>query len=137
MDPFFILKTDYGFEQASSALEAAVTHHGFGVLAIHDLGQILRLKGINFVEECRVFEVCNPMQAARVLGIQIKLSMALPCRICIYIENNQTHIGMIRPENLLLALSPDEELKSVATEVECSMIEIIQKAAGSLPCATI
>jgi hypothetical protein len=44
---------------------------------------------------------------------------------------------MIRPENLLLALSPDEELKLVAIEVERSMIEIIQKAAGSLPCTTI
>lgn len=37
---------------------------------------------------------------------------------------------MIRPEGMLEALSDDTELKSVATEVECSMIEIIQKQPG-------
>ena len=126
MDPFFIVETALDFGQASSSLEAAVTSHGFGVLGIHDLGQTLLSKGIAFKEQCRVFEVCNPKQADQVLNIQMKLNMALPCRISIYTENNHTHIGMIRPEGMLLALSDDGELRSIATEVECTMIEIIQ-----------
>ena len=128
MDPFFIAETALDFEQASSSLEAAITSHDFGVLAIHDLGQILRSKGMPFKEQCRIFEVCNPKQADRVLSIQIKLNMALPCRISVYTEDNHTHIGMIRPEGMLLALSDDGELQSIATEVECSMIEMIQLA---------
>ena len=128
MDPFFIVETALDFVQASSSLEAAVTSHGFGVLGIHDLGQTLRSKGIAFKEQCRVFEVCNPMQANQVLSIQMKLNMALPCRISVYTEDNHTHIGMVRPEGMLLALSDDEKLQSIATEVECTMIEIIQTA---------
>ena len=81
-----------------------------------------------FKEQCRVFEVCNPKQADQVLNIQMKLNMALPCRISVYTENNHTHIGMIRPEGMLLSLSDDGELRSIATEVECTMIEIIQTA---------
>ena len=128
MDPFFIVETDLSFEQASSSLEAAVKSHGFGVLGIHDLGQILRSKGMAFKEQCRVFDVCNPKQADQVLNIQMKLNMALPCRISVYTEDNHTHIGMIRPEGMLLALSGDSKLQSIATEVECTMIEMIQLA---------
>lgn len=128
MDPFFIVETALSFEQASSSLEAAVSSHGFGVLGIHDLGQILRSKGMAFKEQCRIFDVCNPKQAERVLNIQMKLNMALPCRISVYTEDNHTHIGMIRPEGMLLALSSDSELQSIATEVECTMIEMIQLA---------
>ena len=128
MDPFFVVETALDFEQASFSLEAAVTSHGFGVLGIHDLGQTLRSKGMAFKEQCRVFEVCNPKQADQVLNIQMKLNMALPCRISVYTENNQTHIRMIRPEGMLLALSDDGKLRSIATEVECTMIEIIQTA---------
>lgn len=128
MDPFFIIETAVDFVQASTNLEAAVKHHGFGVLGIHDLGQTLRSKGIDFKEQCHIFDVCNPNQAGRVLNIQMKLNMALPCRISVYTEDNHTHIGMIRPEGMLLTLSDDVELKSIATEVECTMIEIIQTA---------
>jgi uncharacterized protein (DUF302 family) len=128
MDPFFVVETALSFEEASSSLEAAVTGHGFGVLGIHDLGQTLRDKGMAFKEECRIFEVCNPKQANQVLNIQMKLNMALPCRISVYTEDNHTHIGMIRPEGMLLALSDDGLLNSIATEVECTMIEIIQTA---------
>jgi hypothetical protein len=35
---------------------------------------------------------------------------------------------MIRLEGMLLALSGDSELQSIATEVECTMIEMIQSA---------
>jgi len=44
-------------------------------------GATLRSKGIDFEEECRVFEVCNPVQAAKVLASDMRLNMALPCRI--------------------------------------------------------
>ena len=128
MDPFFVVKTALDFEQASSSLEAAVTSHGFGLLGIHDLGQTLRSKGMEFKEQCRIFEVCNPKQAAGILHIQMNLNMALPCRISVYTEDNHTHIGMIRPEGMLLALSSNGELQSIATEVECTMIEMIQLA---------
>ena len=31
---------------------------------VHDLGTTLRKKGISFDEQCKIFEVCNPGQAA-------------------------------------------------------------------------
>jgi uncharacterized protein (DUF302 family) len=86
MKPFFILDTPKSFETACSDLMAAVASHDFGLLAIHDLATTLRSKNINFQENCRVFEVCNPQQAAKVLKTDMSLNMVLPCRISVYTE---------------------------------------------------
>lgn len=129
MNPFLIALTTKPFTQACEDLQAAVKALGFGVLAIHDLGETLRGKGIAFAEECRIFEVCNPAQAAKVLASTMALCMALPCRIAVYTEASETRIGMIRPEPMLNALSSDPELQAVAAEVESTLTAIIERAA--------
>ncbi|WP_216904176.1 DUF302 domain-containing protein [Synechococcus sp. CCY 9618] len=130
MNPFLIAKTSKSFEEASSALLSAISTNGFGVMAVHDLGQTLRNKGIDFAEECRIYEVCNPQQAARVLKDEMGLNMALPCRISVYTEAGQTRIGMIRPEGMLRSLSSNPALIDVAREVEASTTAIIEAAAS-------
>ncbi|MFZ9544910.1 MAG: DUF302 domain-containing protein, partial [Hylemonella sp.] len=104
---YFTVETSKSFEQASNDLDAAVKRHGFGVLHVHDIGNTLRSKGQAFTEECRVFEVCNPAQAAKVLASDMQLNMALPCRISVYTEKGKTHIGMIKPKDMLAMLSSD------------------------------
>ena len=134
MNPFFLVDTAKTFEEASADLHAAVEAHGFGLMAVHDLGHTLRSKGIDFSENCRVFEVCNPKQAASVLRSDMILNMALPCRISVYTEAGQTRIGMIRPEGMLSTLSSDPELMEVARQVEDATTAMI-KAAASPPTA--
>ncbi|HEY7841349.1 MAG TPA: DUF302 domain-containing protein, partial [Gammaproteobacteria bacterium] len=94
---YYIVDSSKTFEQASADLDAAVKRHGFGVLHVHDLGGTLRAKGFDFPEQCRVFEVCNPGQAAKVLATDMRLNMALPCRISVYTERGGTKIGLILP----------------------------------------
>lgn len=125
---YYIVETNKSFDQASEDLGAAVKRHGFGVLHIHDLGATLRSKGIHFDEQCRVFEVCNPAQAAKVLSADMRLNMALPCRISVFTENGKTQIGLIKPAQMLASLSEDEELARVAQEVEAKTIEMVDDA---------
>lgn len=127
---YYIVKTEKPFEKASEDLESAVTRNGFGVLHIHDLGNTLRNKGIDFKEDCRVFEVCNPVQANKVLTTDMKLNMALPCRISVYTENGETKIGLIKPEQMLASLSDDPDLREVAKEVEEKTITMVDEAAA-------
>jgi uncharacterized protein (DUF302 family) len=115
---YYIVETQKSFHQASTDLESAVTRNGFGVLHIHDLGTTLRSKGIAFEEECKVFEVCNPAQAAKVLSTDMRLNMALPCRISVYTEKGQTKIVLIKPVPMLCALFDAAALVQVAKEVE-------------------
>ncbi len=122
---YYIVTTDKSFEQAANDLTAEVTKLKFGVLHVHDLGKTLRSKGLDFAEECQVFEVCNPAQAAKVMAIDMSLNMALPCRISVYTEAGETKIGLIKPEKMLSALSQDERLIAIAKEVEQLTIQMI------------
>ena len=125
---YYIVESNKSFDQAAKDLEAAVKKHGFGVLHIHDLGTTLRSKGIAFKEQCKVFEVCNPGQAAKVLASDMRLNMALPCRISVFTENNTTKIGLIRPVQMLAALSQDPALAEIAQEVEAKTILMVDEA---------
>jgi len=122
---YYIVSTNKSFNQASSDLESAVIRHGFGVLHVHDLGTTLRSKGITFNDECKIFEVCNPAQAAKVLAIDMRLNMALPCRISVYTEKGKTKIGLIKPVQMLSALSQEAALVQVAKEVEVKTIQML------------
>lgn len=125
---YYTVDTSKSFEQACSDLDAAVKRHGFGVLHVHDLGNTLRSKGQNFTENCRVFEVCNPAQAARVLASDMRMNMALPCRISVYTQDGQTRIGMIKPTDMLAMLSQDPALSQVAREVDDKTTQMIDEA---------
>jgi uncharacterized protein (DUF302 family) len=125
---YYIVETDKPFEQAAADLDAAVTAHGFGVLHIHDLGGTLRSKGIEFAEQCKVFEVCNPGQAAKVLSTDMRLNMALPCRISVFTDKGKTQIGLIKPAQMLSSLSDEPALVQVAEEVEAKTIQMVDDA---------
>ncbi len=125
---YYIAQTGKSFEQASTDLEAAVIRNGFGVLHVHDLGSTLRGKGQAFDEQCKVFEVCNPAQAAKVMAADMRLNMALPCRISVFTDKGTTRIGMITPVKMLSALSDDPALLKVAQEVEARTIQMVDEA---------
>ncbi len=124
----YIVDTNKTVEQAGEDLQAAVKDHQFGVLHVHDLKATLNNKGIEFSNDCKVFEVCNPKKASAVLTEDMSLNMALPCRISIWSENGKTHIGMISPKQMLALLSDSPELARIADEVEQTAIGIIQQA---------
>ena len=125
---YYIVETNKSFSQAAMDLDAAVKKHGFGVLHVHDLGATLRSKGIAFTEECKIFEVCNPAQAAKVLAADMRLNMALPCRISVFTEAGKTKIGLIKPVQMLSALSQDAALMLVAKEVEQKTMQMVDEA---------
>lgn len=125
---YYIVETNKSFIKAATDLESAAVNNGFGVMHIHDLGSTLRNKGIEFNQECKVFEVCNPVQAAKVLAVDMRLSMALPCRVSVFTEQGKTWIGLIKPAQMLSTLSQDPVLADVAKIVEEKIIKIVNEA---------
>ncbi len=125
---YYIVESAKPFAKAVEDLDAAVKRHQFGVLHVHDLGATLRSKGLDFAGECKVFEVCNPHQAAGVLASDMKLNMALPCRISVYTEGGKTKVGMITPRAMLAILSDDPKLAAVAAEVDAATRRMIDEA---------
>lgn len=124
----YIVSTDKTMSEAANDLQAAIEENGFGVLHTYDLQSTLKSKGIDFPYECRIFEICNPQQAAKVLNEDMSINMALPCRISVWQENNKTKIGMIPPKEMLESLSQAPALREVAAEVETKMRNMINTA---------
>jgi len=127
---YYIVETGKSFDQAAADLDAAVKANGFGVLHVHDLAATLRGKGVAFEEECKIFEVCNPVQAGRVLATDMRLNMALPCRISVYTEHGVTKIGLIKAREMLSALSQDPALVQIAEEVDEKTRRMVDEARG-------
>jgi uncharacterized protein (DUF302 family) len=125
----YIVDSNKSVAQAATDLANAVSAHGFGVLHVYDLKQTLASKGVELPNECRIFEVCNPREAAKVLQNDMSLSVALPCRIAVYEADGRTHIATLRPTALLAELSHDPRLTDTAAEVENSIEAMIDEAA--------
>jgi len=124
----YVVQSAKSVEQATVDLEAAVRQNGFGVLHQYDLKQTLASKGVDLPHECRILDVCNPQQAARVLTADMGMNVALPCRISVYEDGGQTRIGMVRPTAMLASLSDSQELRRVAEDVELATIRMIDQA---------
>jgi uncharacterized protein (DUF302 family) len=128
---YYIVSSDKRVDAAARDLEAAVKRHGFGVLHVYDLKQTLAGKGVDLPAECRIFEVCNPQQAIKVLNADMSLNMALPCRVSVYEQGGKTMLGMMRPIEVLGLLSSDPKLEAIAKDVDEALCAMIDEAAKS------
>lgn len=123
------VRTGKPLEQTAEDLQAAVTRHQFGVMATHNLKETMAKKGVEFPHECRIFEVCNPHQAKKVLERNMDISTALPCRISIFREGDETVLATMRP-TAMLSMFGTEEAAETAREVEQVITAIMNEAAG-------
>ena len=62
------------------------------------------------------------------MGLDMRLNMALPCRISVYTEQGQTRIGLIKPAAMLAGLSQDAALLDIANEVEAQTLQMVDEA---------
>ena len=114
-------------EQVSEKLAAAVTDNKFGVLGVYDLKEKMAEKDVPFEAQCRIFEVCNPLKAKKVLETDMSISTVLPCRISVYEEQGKVKVATVKP-TAMLSLFHRPELDSEAQDVEQTMLRIIDTA---------
>lgn len=115
--------------EIEQALQDSAARRQFGVLAIHDLRQTMKNKGIELAMDCRIYEVCNPVQAKKVLEANGAVSTALPCRISVYGKEGDYTIATLLPQRLM-EIFDSPELAPVAREVEAAVRGIMEDAAG-------
>ncbi len=118
---------DGTIDEVGARLEQAAQKHKFGVLNVIDLKAKMAGKGVEFGPECRIYEVCNPDRAKKVLESNMSISTALPCRIALYQESGQVKLSTLLPTKVLGLFGPPE-LNSVAKAVEDDIKAIIDEA---------
>ena len=123
----FKLTTGKTLNDVTAALENAAKAHHFGVMHVHNLKETMAKKGVEFERECRIFEVCQPQQAKKVLDENMSVSTALPCRISLYEEDGQRVLATLKP-TALLEMFNVPQLRTVAQEVEETIVQIMKEA---------
>jgi uncharacterized protein (DUF302 family) len=126
-DSLIIRRSRAPLETVCARLPEVVQKHKFGLLGTHDLKEKIRSKGLEFARDCRVYEVCSPPQAKKVLEQSIEISAALPCRIAVYVEEGEVVLATLKP-TLLLELFGAQGAAAIAAEVEASMTAIMDDA---------
>ena len=116
-------------DDIEKGLHEAAAKQKFGVLTVHDLRATLSKKGVELSREVRVYEVCNPQQAKKVLEANPSISTALPCRIAVFTTDSGNTLSMIRPTEMMKGFDAPG-IASVAQEVEQAMKTMMQDAAG-------
>lgn len=125
------VSTDKTVSDAASALQTAVEANRFGVMQVHNLKETMTKKGVEFARECLIFEVCQPLQAKKVLDADMSVCTTLPCRISIYEEDGKTVLATLKP-TILLSMFNVPQLKEVAQEVEDTIVKIMKEAAKAV-----
>ena len=125
----FKMETRKALEQVCQDLEKAVANNKFGVMAIHNLNETMKKKGVEFSRPCRIFEVCNPNQAKKVLEKNMDLSSFLPCRISVFTEGDKVILATLKPTSIVSMFNLPE-FKQTAQEVEDTLMKIMQEASA-------
>lgn len=114
-------------DEVSQKLAATAAANEFGVLGEHNLKEKMAAKGVQLGPQCRILEICNPVQAKKVLEANMAISTVLPCRVSIYEEAGAVNVATLRP-TAVLQFFGEPELKNVAEDVEDVIIRIIDSA---------
>ena len=123
----YIKESTRTIDDVCARLQVAAAQNKFGVLGVIDLKEKMKSKGVEFGPQCRIIEVCNPVQSKKVLEKDMTISSALPCRISVYEEAGKVKIITLKP-TVLLKMFGKPELDAVAKDVENTLVRIIDSA---------
>jgi uncharacterized protein (DUF302 family) len=124
------INSSKSLDEIERGLQESAARHKFGVIAVHDLQETLKKKSVNLAMECRIYEVCNPVQAKKVLDADGAISTALPCRISVYGSPKKYTLATMRPTEMMKAFA-NPEIEPVAREVEEVILQMMRDAAAS------
>ena len=128
-EPMFItMRTRKSVGEVRQRFEEAAAENRLSVLGMHDVGERLRAKGLQFDRKYYVYEVCNPVAAKKVLDTNVRIGTALPCRVSIYTDGGEVVLETLKPTTML-AMFGEPTLEGTAREIEAA-IEAMMTAAA-------
>lgn len=119
--------TSKTFSTAVEDLKKSLSENSFGVLWELNFKEKLEEKGLDFHQNFKVLEVCNPKQAKEVLDRHIEAGYFLPCKMVVYEKENSVFMGMMRPTSMI-SMMGQEDLLSIAQQVETVLKKALDEA---------
>lgn len=127
MDIIYEKKTSKTFEEALDSIKKELKDRKFGVLWELNFKDKMAEHNIDFNNNYKILEVCNPQKANEVLLRHLEAGYFLPCKMVVYEKNGYVFIGTAKPE-MLIGMMEFDDLKDVATEVQEILTQAIDAA---------
>ncbi|NMO98033.1 DUF302 domain-containing protein [Paenibacillus lemnae] len=120
----YTVDTNKSIEQVIADLTESLKTEKFGVLWHLDMKEKLHEKDVELGMEYHILEVCNPVEAQKVLSENALVGYFLPCKIAVYEEGGTIKIGMPKP-TALIGLVDNNELMKLAGDIEQRLISCV------------
>ena len=123
----YTVKTEKKIDVVIEDLSSNLKEIGFGILGTLDFKNIFEKKGLEYDNEYKLLEVCNPQIAKQALDSDPDVGLLLPCTISVYAKDDQNYIGLAKP-SALLSITSKSDLVEMGQEVENKLIQAINKS---------
>lgn len=121
----YIIESEKSVDEVVNTIQEKIGEYKFGILHIHEIQNTLKSKGLEFDNECRVLEVCNPGYAKTLLEEDMKLAVILPCKIVVYTDKGKTNISINSLTQLIDDINPD--MIDLAQEIQDTLLKLIDE----------
>lgn len=125
--PIISFKSSLSVDDAVAAVEEATVSAGFGIQAKHDVNMMMAKRGVEFSSAVRIVEMCEPNFAKGMLGFDLSISAAMPCRISVYEKDGATYLATISPKAMLMMFDAADG-SEVADAIEFILVGIMKQA---------
>lgn len=125
-----------GFSETLDRVPAALRHQGLGVLGEIDMqGTLAKKLGVGF-RRYRIFSVCHPSSAYRVLNQDLDVGVLLPCNLAVYEDDRgDSIVAAVDPLEVIAKLTADSHIREVAMEIRERLVRVIEEIAREPPVA--
>src|SRR5690554_1690915 len=101
MDIKYEKSTTKSFDEAIESIKKELKERNFGVLWELNFKEKLAEHKIEFKNNFKILEVCNPQKANEVLSKHIEVGYFLPCKMVVYEKDDSVFIGTTKPNSLM------------------------------------
>lgn len=126
MDFDYTIITTKDFDSVVEDVQQEIVKAGLKVLYVHDVQKTLAEKGFER-GPLKIVEFCSAKYAYEFLKVDVKIGLCMPCKINVYIENDEMNISGMRPI-ILPEFFPNSDLGEKPQEIDQIIKDIIDKA---------
>nr|WP_225924549.1 DUF302 domain-containing protein [Pseudonocardia abyssalis] len=107
---------DLPYDKAVPAVKQALAEQGFGVLTEIDARATMKEKLGKNMEPYIILGACNPQLAHRVLEVDRRIGLLLPCNVVVRADGDDRSIISALDPQVMVTVPEREELRPIADE---------------------
>lgn len=111
------------FDSTVADLQTEIEKNGMRVLYIHDVQATLAQKGLAR-DPFKMIEFCKADYAHTLLEIDPRVSVFLPCKISVYIQDGKIHMSVLDFDHVA-ALFSDKFIRDILSEINKILRKVI------------